>query len=501
MVVGMEQVHRVVDRQADHRDEEDALILSQAPADDRDEAQEDDRDADDVHEAQESDPPVPRGEQNHDKGDHQRQQDTHHRGLDHLVLSDHELVQVRRVEATDVAPVVRLELAPSLVPAVRLLHRVLRREGRIEADPRKLELRLVGRQTEAGKLRLEKHVVLPAHGVHRVLAVLHVRGEPIASQVADKFVSRKPGVVVFRLRAVADRLHWVEGAVARRAGNRRLANTLRSGDVVRPVLCEDLHEAVAAVLATQVVGHIDPRTLRGRRALGAAARAALPEDEATAVLAPRVLRVLAEVRGAAEAQQLELAGLGCYLRRLGRVIVDLLGAVRVPFRHGLLGVQAEGEGRCRHAEDRELLQQDFKATDRIEALAAERVRLLGRAQHGAGDRGHRDYHDDPEGDEEPPRPIEEIEQRALAEPLQGSFHRRAVVRRELPDARLAEQLAATAGEAAAAAWTAALAGLLAARLRQVLLVQDYGRGEERDAEEPIHQYDDRSKNAKRLHLW
>lgn len=66
----------------DHGDEEDALVLAQAPAHDGDEAQEDDRDAGDVDQAKDGDPPIPSGQQQHREGDDEGEQDAHHSGLD-----------------------------------------------------------------------------------------------------------------------------------------------------------------------------------------------------------------------------------------------------------------------------------------------------------------------------------------------------------------------------------------------------------------------------------
>ena len=85
VVVGVEQVHRVVHRQAHRGDHEDALVLTQAPSEEGHDSQEGRRDTNDANQAQGRRPPVPCGRQQNDPANQKGQADAHGGCLDHLI--------------------------------------------------------------------------------------------------------------------------------------------------------------------------------------------------------------------------------------------------------------------------------------------------------------------------------------------------------------------------------------------------------------------------------
>mmetsp|Transcript_44696 Transcript_44696/g.104410 ORF Transcript_44696/g.104410 Transcript_44696/m.104410 type:complete len:200 (-) Transcript_44696:1835-2434(-) len=138
VVVGVEQVHRVVHRQAHRGDHEDALVLTQAPSEEGHDSQEGRRDTNDANQAQGRRPPVPCGRQQNDPANQKGQADAHGGCLDHLVLGHKEEVQLRRLETSEIRRPGLLEGLPSVVPLVRLIHGVLAWESSVVADPCKL---------------------------------------------------------------------------------------------------------------------------------------------------------------------------------------------------------------------------------------------------------------------------------------------------------------------------------------------------------------------------
>mmetsp|Transcript_91873 Transcript_91873/g.238048 ORF Transcript_91873/g.238048 Transcript_91873/m.238048 type:complete len:629 (-) Transcript_91873:1450-3336(-) len=495
MVVDVEQMDGVVDGQANHSDEEDALVLSETPADHRHEPEEDRGDAGDVHQPKASDPPVPCRNHHDDEGDQKGEHDTHDCSLDHLPLCHHEEVELRGLDAADVGSVLIMEGLPTIVPLVGILHAVLRRIRCVETHPREGQGVPAGAHLEASVVLLCLHAEAPARGLQQVAPRLHVGLELVAAEVLDEVAAREAGVVVLCLLRVA-----VSSVPDTRAGRASslgsLADAILPLDPVSPIARKVLHEAIATAVARHLGRDVDACLLQHPLVGGTSALEPLAENEAgPRVAARRRFLVVAEVGGAAQPQELALAlrrdqprGRGCGEPR--HVVV--VGVP--PLVDGILLIEAPGHGGRRDAEDLEVAEQDLEAADDVQTLAADGGRLLCGPQARTGARDHADDDDDPHDDAGDAEAVQTIEKLPLAEALKPAFVKLCAARlRELPDAGFLHHTAAPT----AAPWSTALALLLTAEHGfDVNVVHSHGRAEEADAEEPIDQDDHGCENTK-----
>mmetsp|Transcript_92009 Transcript_92009/g.231349 ORF Transcript_92009/g.231349 Transcript_92009/m.231349 type:complete len:287 (-) Transcript_92009:2426-3286(-) len=254
----MQQVECVVDRQTHDGNEEDALVLAKAPTKHRDEAQEHDADPSDVRHAQQRYPPIRCCEDHHEKSHHEGENNAHCRRSHHLVLRDHEEVELGGLNAADVWRVQGVKAFPAVVPLVCFDNGILDRIRGVEAYPCKCQRVASSIQVEACVHSFHGDVRAAACRLQDRNTLFLVGFVLVAAEVRDEVGRGEAEVVVLSYRGVADSECRVPQASQRGACQfGRHASASLSLDLISPEPRKFLHEAIATWCAIYVLWDVD----------------------------------------------------------------------------------------------------------------------------------------------------------------------------------------------------------------------------------------------------